>query len=134
MALPNHLKTHCPQDHPYDAANTEYNATNGARQCRRCRAERRKATREVASRGVPEQVEEDAWREQAACQYEEGDAWFADKRNSEAVAHALAVCAGCPVRAACADYADRTRQPWGIWGGVTADQRGTAYRIKYSRL
>lgn len=32
----NHLKTHCPEDHPYDALNT-YVAPNGSRKCRTCR-------------------------------------------------------------------------------------------------
>ena len=35
-------KTHCPQNHPYDEANT-YIAPNGGRLCRTCRAESRRA-------------------------------------------------------------------------------------------
>ncbi len=40
---------------------------------------------------------------------------------------AKAVCSGCPVKEACLAYALKTRQPWGVWGGMTAHERGTAY-------
>lgn len=126
-----------------------YTPVNGCPTCRAMRRERgwpsaarRRELRAagaatsppVVGRGVPKQVEDDPWREQAACLHEEGDAWFADRRDAEAREHALAVCAGCPVLDACRDYARRTRQPWGICGGETAHQRGTAYVIRYSRL
>jgi len=86
------------------------------------------------ARGVPQQPEYDPWREQAACQHEDGDIWFANRREVDARAHSRAVCAACPVLEACRDYARRTRQPWGVWGGETAHQRGTAYVIRYSKL
>jgi hypothetical protein len=37
-AARNALKSHCPQGHPYDAANT-YVAPDGGRNCRRCNAQ-----------------------------------------------------------------------------------------------
>lgn len=39
------------------------------------------------------------------------------------VAKAKAVCAGCPVRAACLAYALDSGQDYGIWGGLTEDER-----------
>jgi WhiB family redox-sensing transcriptional regulator len=33
------------------------------------------------------------------------------------------ICSECPVREACLDYALRMREPEGIWGGLTADER-----------
>jgi len=33
-------------------------------------------------------------------------------------ARAMAICAGCPVRARCYQAATDRREPWGIWGGV----------------
>jgi WhiB family transcriptional regulator, redox-sensing transcriptional regulator len=33
------------------------------------------------------------------------------------------VCAGCQVRRECLEYAVRTRQQHGIWGGTTEDER-----------
>ncbi|TMK81786.1 MAG: WhiB family transcriptional regulator, partial [Actinobacteria bacterium] len=38
-------------------------------------------------------------------------------------AEALSICATCPVRAQCLDYAIRNRETYGIWGGTTPDQR-----------
>lgn len=40
----NALKTHCPQGHPYDEANT-YRGANGARKCRACTREGKRAER-----------------------------------------------------------------------------------------
>lgn len=36
---------------------------------------------------------------------------------------AIAICHRCPVRADCLDFALRTSQPFGIWGGTTARER-----------
>ncbi|MFD0270274.1 WhiB family transcriptional regulator [Streptomyces sp. NPDC127106] len=33
------------------------------------------------------------------------------------------VCAVCPVRAACLEHALRTREPFGVWGGLTEEER-----------
>ena len=37
-------------------------------------------------------------------------------------AKAMAVCAGCPVRARCDQAAADRREPWGIWGGVDFEE------------
>lgn len=39
------------------------------------------------------------------------------------VARAKTVCSGCPYRAACADYAVEHRINFGIWGGLTEEER-----------
>jgi len=36
---------------------------------------------------------------------------------------ALAVCAGCPVLAACRRHAMSAREPYGVWGGMTEAER-----------
>ena len=33
------------------------------------------------------------------------------------------VCAACPVRRECLDFALRLREPFGIWGGLTESER-----------
>jgi len=50
------------------------------------------------------------WHEHAACQYEGA------RRAREGKARAI--CAGCPARQPCLDWATSTGAPWGIWGGV----------------
>jgi WhiB family transcriptional regulator, redox-sensing transcriptional regulator len=36
---------------------------------------------------------------------------------------AKSVCAQCPVRVECGDFALRSQQPFGIWGGMTEHER-----------
>ncbi|MFJ6381160.1 WhiB family transcriptional regulator [Kitasatospora sp. NPDC092039] len=36
---------------------------------------------------------------------------------------AKAVCAGCDVRVECRRHALAAREPYGVWGGLTADER-----------
>jgi WhiB family transcriptional regulator, redox-sensing transcriptional regulator len=36
---------------------------------------------------------------------------------------AKAICAGCPVRIECLEYAVRIREPHGIWGGLNELER-----------
>ena len=38
-------------------------------------------------------------------------------------ARAKAICATCPVKKACLDYAIRIREPHGIWGGLNEVER-----------
>jgi hypothetical protein len=37
------------------------------------------------------------------------------------------ICAGCPVRVECADYAVRAREPYGVWGGLSEEDREQIY-------
>lgn len=61
------------------------------------------------------------WRGQAACRNLDTEIFFPD---SEADAGpALSVCAVCPVRAECLDWAIETRQHDGVWGGTTETER-----------
>ncbi|MCX6433532.1 MAG: WhiB family transcriptional regulator, partial [Actinobacteria bacterium] len=43
------------------------------------------------------------------------------------------VCAGCEVRMECADYAVRAREPYGVWGGLSEDDREHIYSRLDSR-
>lgn len=49
------------------------------------------------------------------CQVENPEIWFAD--TPEGVEFAKALCATCPVQAACLTGALQRREPWGVWGG-----------------
>ena len=46
------------------------------------------------------------------------DDWFPDRPDTARARAAAAICAGCPVRAACDTYAHETRQDHGIWAGT----------------
>jgi WhiB family transcriptional regulator, redox-sensing transcriptional regulator len=72
------------------------------------------------------------WQEEGACrtydpliffhpQNERGSA--RSKRDHQA----KMICAGCQVRLECADYAIRAREPFGVWGGLTEEERERVY-------
>ena len=69
------------------------------------------------------------WAEQAACIGMDTNLFFPDKgdgRHEGSVTQvdvAKVVCARCPVRADCLDYAIRTHQKHGVWGGKTPKER-----------
>jgi WhiB family redox-sensing transcriptional regulator len=46
-----------------------------------------------------------------------------DDRPDHPAAATPAVCAGCPVRAACLTHALTHDEPWGMWGGLTTRER-----------
>jgi WhiB family transcriptional regulator, redox-sensing transcriptional regulator len=77
-----------------------------------------------AASPAPTSTRAGSWEDWAACRLEpDPDAWFADSREKERIDHALAVCAGCQVRAECLDFAMDRGERLGIWGGLTEEQR-----------
>ena len=65
------------------------------------------------------------WVVRAACRGDpHHEAWF--PYPSEDFAYAREICAGCPLRQACTDFATRTGQS-GVWGGREFD-RGKVIR------
>jgi WhiB family redox-sensing transcriptional regulator len=63
------------------------------------------------------------WRDFADCATSDADLWFAEKGDADTITHAKAVCAGCPVREQCLDYALTNRETHGIWGGMSYKER-----------
>ena len=61
------------------------------------------------------------WRELAACRGADLDVFFPGR--GESAGPARQVCAGCPVRQACLDYAITNRIAYGVWGGLTGRER-----------
>jgi WhiB family redox-sensing transcriptional regulator len=81
------------------------------------------------------QVPKDAiwqWQDHGTCS-EVDDTLFFHPPNERGLARirrdraAKAVCARCPVRIECADYAIRSREPYGVWGGLTEEDRERIY-------
>ncbi len=74
------------------------------------------------------------WQSRAACRGMASESFFsptgergpARRRREE---HALRICRSCAVVDQCAAFADRTGQPYGVWGGQTARQRAIAPRV-----
>jgi WhiB family transcriptional regulator, redox-sensing transcriptional regulator len=65
------------------------------------------------------------WRQHAACHRIDPAMFFGPDRlegrleRRERERAAKSICAHCPVRSLCREYALRTREPHGIWGGLT---------------
>ena len=72
---------------------------------------------------------DDLWQVKAACRGPQAAIFFPpshferkdEKETREA--RAKAICATCPVRKACLDYAITIREPHGIWGGLNEVER-----------
>jgi WhiB family redox-sensing transcriptional regulator len=61
------------------------------------------------------------WRDEALCATTAPDAFFPE--GNESAAMAKAICAQCPVKQQCLDYAVETRENDGVWGGLTPAER-----------
>jgi len=61
------------------------------------------------------------WRELAACRSTDLEVFFPGR--GESAGPARQVCAVCPVRQPCLDYAITNRITHGIWGGLTERER-----------
>ncbi len=61
------------------------------------------------------------WRQDAACRGADTDVFF--PVTDEEAGPALAICATCPVREECLEFALVTRQEDGVWGGLTETER-----------
>ncbi|WP_328303570.1 WhiB family transcriptional regulator [Streptomyces sp. NBC_00435] len=78
------------------------------------------------------------WQSLAACRGLGSTRFFhpAGERGEdrdERDAAAKLVCAGCPVREACLEHALRTREPFGVWGGLTEEERRALRRPSRAR-
>lgn len=76
------------------------------------------------------------WRADGACRTVDPDLFFPVAVGAVAnrqIAKAQQICAGCPVRQQCLDFALRTREPVGIWGGTTPEERTRTRRAQQRR-
>lgn len=69
------------------------------------------------------------WQNKASCRGHSAAIFFApthfERKEARAARErqAKAVCASCPVRKECLNYALRIREPHGIWGGLNETER-----------
>jgi WhiB family redox-sensing transcriptional regulator len=73
-----------------------------------------------------------AWQLKGACRQADPTVFFhpEGERGPTRLARDLAakaVCARCPVIAECAMHALQVREPYGVWGGLTEDEREHIY-------
>lgn len=74
----------------------------------------------------------DDWRDDATCLTAiDGDLFFplgTSGPNALQIAEAKEMCARCPVRGRCLDWAEERRIEFGIWGGMTEEERRNGRR------
>ena len=75
------------------------------------------ATPTVAADGAAAE----AWRQNALCAETDPEAFFPEKGGS--TRDAKRVCAGCPVRLQCLEFALDNDERFGIWGGLSERER-----------
>lgn len=80
-----------------------------------------------------------AWQDKSNCRDVDSELFFLDlqvrgksKRDKEKAA--LKVCRGCPVIDECLSHALTTPEFFGVWGGMTADQRNVILRKQGLRI
>lgn len=81
--------------------------------------------------------DEEDWRYQAACAGVDTDLFFPVGVGPEAraqTAQAKAMCARCPVRADCLEFALDTDQQFGVWGGLAEEEREALKKHRSYRL
>ena len=82
-------------------------------------------------------AEDRGWYSQAACRGHDTETFYRVE-NARGIqreareAQAKAVCAGCPVSAPCLDSAMTTGERYGIWGGLSPEER-RARRLSVTR-
>jgi len=73
------------------------------------------------------------WDDQAACQSVDPELFFPagqDTPSQDGVNAAVRVCRGCPVRLQCLEFALETRLEYGVWGGLTEQERRSLRRSR----
>jgi WhiB family redox-sensing transcriptional regulator len=71
-------------------------------------------------------LDERPWAGYAACRDADADLFFSTEEPE--VASAVKICAGCPVRDECLEWALETRVRYGVWGGATERERRSMLR------
>ena len=72
------------------------------------------------------------WQLHSACRGLDSDIFYhPDGERGSArerrVSTAKAICAACPVLAQCREHALKTREPYGVWGGMSEEDREAHY-------
>jgi WhiB family redox-sensing transcriptional regulator len=84
-----------------------------------------------APRADFQETSDHTWRTRAACRTEEPDLFFPIGNTGIAllqIEEAKAVCRRCPVMDSCLQWALETGQDFGVWGGMSEDERRNMLR------
>ena len=78
------------------------------------------------------------WQVRAACRGMDTATFFHPPNERDAarearIAQAKAVCRRCPAIDDCLDHALRVREPYGVWGGLSEDERASLLGVESLR-
>lgn len=83
----------------------------------------------VPTASVTTMQDDRAFMLRAACRTEDPDLFYPSGETVRSdIARAKRVCARCPVRWECGRLAFETGEQFGVWGGLTADERRAQVR------
>lgn len=85
---------------------------------------------EALLRRLVSQMEGVSWQLEARCAQTDPDAFFPDRGRS--AQDAKRVCADCAVREECLDWAIEHNERFGIWGGMSQQERRRLRRARRS--
>lgn len=74
----------------------------------------------------------DGWQQQGLCRFEDPELFFPvgdSQKARQDTEDAKQVCAGCPVRETCLEWAVSTGQWVGVWGGLSEAERGSLFKV-----
>ncbi len=74
------------------------------------------------------ELKPEPWTRSPSCAETDPDLFFPDRKAGDSAAAAKRICHACPVQAECLEYAVRTNQTIGIWGGRAVRQIREARR------
>ncbi len=83
----------------------------------------------IGAGSVSTQRVEEIWQQRAACKGPQSAVFFPPSQperkeaREERERRAKSICASCPVRLPCLDYALSIKEPHGIWGGLNEAER-----------
>lgn len=63
------------------------------------------------------------WFENAACKGMDLEVFYFEPPSGRKMRQAVVICRSCPVMADCARWALRSRERFGVWGGLSPSQR-----------
>jgi len=72
-----------------------------------------------------------SWQDHAACKGMDNELFFSERGDTLGVELGKQVCAECPVKVQCLEYAIENREKYGIWGGKSERQRREIRRRRH---
>jgi WhiB family redox-sensing transcriptional regulator len=69
-----------------------------------------------------------SWREFARCRGVDPEVFYPVSDDDADAEQAKSICAACPVREPCLEFALSTREKNGVWGGLTERERRRVLR------